>query len=544
MDNLNEVDMFAGAEASDTELTAAPSPPRPLKARRAERPSPAEPPPLKSTAVKPDLVATFDPASLKSSRTRADEPLAHADEPLAPAPLQAATIAKEVLGGWFKGIGEMIKGQTTAITSVATAEADGEAECDTDEERRRRRKEWRRRRREREKAAAAEAAEGTDQEVGSDGRRSRRRDVPMMDEEVMDQQEKLQQEKLEVRLSIARAPADVEGSDGEDRRSRRGARKAKSEALTDAETDAEVGTRRTTDRLPADRGTPTANEGSDQEDRRSRRRVRKPTSGAFTDVETDAEGDRRRTKDNGANPRSSRRGLEAEQDPQPAPEQEVKPPTTARPPLRERAMSLSASMDAGLRGLRETVAKAVANRIAIPSPAEPRADYGETELKMKARDGRERRSARAGRETDAEEEIRSSRRRVEGRQSAAPIETSDDRRRSRRRSSGVATDGEETDASAWSARRSRGADSAVTDGEHSDAATAARRSQRKQQTNDEETEMENIAMANADRTLRADEFDSRMLTSISRQCCDDHSSHPRRPNSYPTYTATPDLRPR
>ncbi|KAI5477422.1 hypothetical protein MNV49_006414 [Pseudohyphozyma bogoriensis] len=402
----------------------------------------------------PELVSGGQKPNLDPSRSRIPEGEA-----------QAATV-KSAVGGWFTGLGEAIKTKVAAAsapkqdTPAEEEEEEGEASAEERRQRReerRKRREARRKRRDEREAAATEA-EQTDRE----GKSSRK----------------------------GEDATDFDDTDFEDRKS---SRKSRAAATDVDETDAEVSSRkerrsrtrddveqvveaveRRSDRKRAD----TDAEQSEVEDRRSRRRSHK--SGAHTDIESDGEHSRRsrsKRKDTDLEDESSRRRSrrQAESD------EEDAQPEAPRPPARQRAMSLSASMSAGVTAIRESVskaaeavaakaeaakqeaarAKAKAEKEAAELLAKEEAEAERLEEEMRAKEEelrrekekeRERRRLRDEERSSRKSRDKGSRTDVEDDREAEPAER-ESRRRSKPKPSRSNTRNDESDFAAHNSRR-------------------------------------------------------------------------------------------
>ncbi|ORY39207.1 hypothetical protein BCR35DRAFT_51427 [Leucosporidium creatinivorum] len=409
---------------------------------------------------------SFDPDEVEKQQKESKEPKE------APATTAAA------VSGWFKGVGDYIKSKAAA----ATTEAQEQPEEDEEEarERRRARRERRRKRREAREAGMATDADATDVE----GRTKRRGEVTDMETEVEDRPKKPSRRDKEEEPS----------SPVEDRPSR--SRRVKEErSVSPAEE--EPPRRRRQDKFrPA---------SPVEEPSRRRQEPSSPTESrsAPRDELTSPVDDRasRRSRS-----RQEARPVPTEEDPT----SPSSPP--ARLPIRQRALSISASVDAGLRGLRDSVAKAVANRVEATN-AQVEADRQEQEHRTVKSQGRASRSGRRrGGEMDAEEEL--SRRRGE-----------EEDRSMRRRGDGANTDVEDADPSSRSRRRA--ASVAVTDGEESDASTRSQRRRKQRSDSEGDTPAHRLAKANASvnsTTIRPEEIASRARQVIPPS---PSSNHPR-----------------
>lgn len=384
---------------------------------------------------------SFDPEEVEKQQKERNE----VKEAQAPATTVAA------VSGWFKGVGDFIKTKAAAATAQTTEEPEEDEE--EDRERRRARRERRKKRREAREVGMATDAEATNVE----GRTKRRGEDTDVETEVEEKPRK----------PSRRHKEDSSSSPVEDRSSR---------------------SRRTKEDLPASpleepprlRHEDKSRPSSPVEERSCRRQdppsptesrsTRSTRREEFTSPIDDRSSRRSRSR------QEARSTLAAEEEPT----SPSSPPV--RLPIRQRALSISASVDAGLRGLRDSVANAITDRVEATS-AQVEADKKEQEQRTLKSEGRASRSGRRrGGETDGEEEP--SRRHGE----------EEDRSR-RRRGADATTDVEDEKPSSRSRRRAPSV--AVTDEEESDASTRSQRRRKQRSDSEGDTPAHQLAKANA-----------------------------------------------
>lgn len=376
----------------------------------------------KSRAAKEEATEIDEEAPVPTAKVRPKFP-PHMSAPPASSIPEVATvqlaIAKEAVGSWFRGIGEMIKAQTV---EVPVAEQEFESDDEEEEARRARRKQRRKKRKERERleaeTTAAEDETRTEQEKQE--RRQRKQDRIKAareaeieaEAELTRREEKLIEKELEIERKEALAKIELES------------RQSKSPQQVEAKKVEEAGKASKTNmkgmrgsegkpiRPPHKAGARSSESSEEDSEPRVDRRVQGTLRATKTDIESDKQENRHRqrgrkidspssaSEDSGMEEskrgsrattrnmdtdrehsgRASRRRVEgnlsvAESS---LPKDKIKTSaqdtshvshsielkeSVAKPPMRQRAMSLSASVDAGLRLFGESVAKAVSTQI-------------------------------------------------------------------------------------------------------------------------------------------------------------------------------------
>ncbi|GAA5910148.1 hypothetical protein JCM6882_006529 [Rhodosporidiobolus microsporus] len=336
--------------------------------------------------------ASKDRSSRKPRPVAKDEGFDPSEVQKPPPPPPEKPTAKAVLGGWFKSVGALLK--TDAELAVGAVEEkilevevhEEEARAKRKEERRKRREERAARRAEREREAEERALQTAAEEDEKAAKRAD--DLKRRADKLRREQEKAAQEKERALEELhhpkssrsSRTPKPTEQEDQQRDTKRRSSRHRRPPSESDEATEA-----------PPPPAPATARPAS-----HSARRA--------DPVKPPVEEDKARV-------RSSRHRHHGSSNVESPSELEEEPP--ARPPVRQRAMSISATVDAGLKNLRDSVAKIVSpgggdtgetgptreregRRRKVASDSEE-----EQEREMLARSRQPSRS-RAGRETDAE----------------------------------------------------------------------------------------------------------------------------------------------
>ncbi|KAM0752502.1 hypothetical protein T439DRAFT_209773 [Meredithblackwellia eburnea MCA 4105] len=382
-----------------------------------------------------DNVGGFDPSSVRDSTTHPE------DEP----PAQPPTV-KAALGGWFKGIGEYIKGQPAGTATESVDQEPEEDEEALEEERRRRKRARRERRKKREAelvaaavAVATGAAVAEVEHLTHKKSESRSYATDAEDTEAEEPRESHVSRRSEAEngsRSTRRAKSiatDAEESEFEDTRAKRRSKPSvpdnrEEEAPRDRDSRRLKDGVETVEAVKKDvkcleekvepssghRRSRSTTQLEDQDEPRHSRTDAKRSSrhSVATDVEEDSDREKgpssgRPEKDGHRRSKSQARPEESEYEDEPQ-VAAVEPPAE-RPSLRQRAMSFTQTVDAGFKGLRDSVTKSV-ETLAKPKESTSSSPLEDTHSSRSRRKPRREQEEPAARDDDDQDSSRRSRR--------------------------------------------------------------------------------------------------------------------------------------